>query len=278
MKTGLKEFVAIGAAGLALLACEKAEPTDVDLAKGQVGDAAASVVNSSNQPPLPEGVVRGGPNDPDQLYGICVLDGEPLDREQFPMKRGTELLKRLEDGTCLETLQDGNERVIYAIHGNSKIKFSDPNPDQEAIILAQSSFEDLKEAAIRLLDVIKDSAIEGKCYAKGDDLLGVLFEGPISECPVYRFRRLMFESVNIILGAECIWDEPVIDCTTVTTSNDSSSIIWEALPGKEGLMIPDSGRRTPAGRLPPGPAPTPREWIGGEPACPSLNSVVNIDF
>ena len=282
MKLGLKETIAI--AGLTVLSCNPQKAPDSELANGSRTTRAnvGATLNPRKSVPTEADLTRG------QLTAACTPAGQPLPGEQFPMRRGTELVKTLSDGTCLEKLRDGNDDVIYAISGNRKIKFANPNSDQEARILAQSDFSTLQKLGVTLMEEAEANAVSAHADPVGlarhlleeERLrpLRVLFEGPIDDCPTYRYRRGMLADITSVLGSECIWDERSITCPTVTTATDSSCKMWNAFVEDHQHVIPNTDTHLSPDQLSPGVAPKPHEWLGSQPACPKPDSVVNKDL
>lgn len=283
MKLGLKETIAI--AGLTLLSCNPQKAPDPELTNGAnaTRTKVSATLNPGKSVPTEADLMRG------QLTGECTPPGQPLTGEQFPMIRGTELIKTLSDGTCLERLRDGKDNVVYAISGNKKIKFANPSPEQETGILEQDNFEGLTSLAITLMEETQAEAVTAQANpAKlGRRLLSrdqefrplrVLFEGPMDECPTYRYRRGMLADITSVIGSECIWDEKRITCPTVTTATDSSHRTWHAFVEDGQHVIPDTGTHLTPDQLSPGIAPKPEEWLGNQPECPKPDSVVNKDL
>ncbi|MBI5306148.1 hypothetical protein HZB04_00970 [Candidatus Wolfebacteria bacterium] len=277
MKLGHKEIIAI--AGLTILSCNPQKAPDSELANG-AGTTRAKIsetLNPGKSVPTEADLTKS------QLTATCTPAGQPLSGKQFPMRRGTELIKTLGDGTCLERLRDGNDKVIYAISGNRKIKFANPNSNQEARILGKNNFVALQNLGIDLMEEIYAEAVASltrhplrtKERAKP---LRVLFEGPMDECPTYRYRRGMLADLISVIGSECIWDERSITCPTVTTATDSSYREWNAFVEGDQHIIPDTGTHLSPNQLSPGIAPKPQQWLGNQPECPKPNSVVNKDL
>lgn len=144
-----------------------------------------------------------------------------------------------------------------------------PNSDQETRILKQEDFDALQKLGINLMEEIQ---ARGERTTKP---LLVLFEGPITNCPKYRYRRNMVANADATMGIECIWDERSIFCPQITTIADSSRILWSAISKDGQYIIPDTGVGLMPDQLTPGIAPTPQEWLGTQPECPGPDSVVN---
>ena len=279
MKLGTKEIIAI--AGLTVLSCNPQKAPDPELANG-VGTTRANV--SATLYPKPK---KSVPTEADltrgQLTATCTPVDQPLSGEQFPMRRGTELIKTLNDGTCLERLRDGNNDVIYAISGNRKIKFANPNSNQETRILGENDFVALRNLGIDLMEEIQAEAVASltrrSFYTEERAKpLRVLFEGPMNECPTYRYRRGMLADLTSVKGRECIWDERSIACPAVTTATDSSHREFKAFVEGDQHIIPDTGTHLSPNQLSPGIAPKPQQWLGNQPECPKPDSVVNKDL
>lgn len=282
MKLGLKETLAI--AGLTALSCNPQKAPDQELTNG-VGTTRAhlsATLNPGMSMPTEADLTRG------QLTGECTPAGQLLSGEQFPMRRGTELIKTLSDGTCLERLRVGIDHVVYAISGNRKIKFANPNPDQEARILEQNNFDALQALGIDLMKEIQSKAVSAQANPvelarrlRIDEEfkpLRVLFEGPMNECPTIRYRRGMLADLTHVIGIECIWDERNITCPTVTTAICRSHRTWHAFVNGGQHVMPDTGTRLTPDQLSPGIAPKSDEWLGKQPECPKPDSVVNKDL
>ena len=194
----------------------------------------------------------------------------------FPMKRGTEVIKRLRDGTTIETLEDTNgDFNIYTVNGDQKIKFANPTEDQQARILATADFEQLEQLAITFIEEDQQVVIEQRkntyrhavrmlMTARKDmeDDLRILMEGPIDDCPKYRYRRGM--SVSPVIGTmwntECIWQERSITCPDKENGLPPGQWISQVDDGK--FKIAHDGEIT--NHL----APTPQQWIEKQPECP----------
>lgn len=269
MKLGVKEV--IGIVELILSSCNPQKAPDPELANGIETRRA---IMATLDPPIPTeaDLMRG------QLTGKCTPAGQPLMGEQFPMRRGTELIKILGDGTCLERFREGKNDIIYAISGNRKIKFTNPNPREEERIFGQNDFGALQKLGIALISEIQAETVAGGSFMERAKSLMVLFEGPIDECPTYRYRRSMLADITNVFGGECIWDERGITCPRVTTATDSNYRDWQAFLENSQYVIPDTGTPLIPGNLGPGIAPKPEEWLGKQPRCPKPDSVVNIDF
>lgn len=214
-----------------------------------------------------------------QLTGDCTPVDQLLEGEQFPMRRGTDLLRTFSDGTCLEKLNDdydGNSDRIYAISGNKKIRFSNLTGDQKRRLFEprRLSFKKLQGLAIAFIEEAEDEKPDVR------QAPAVLFEGPIDECSEYRYRRAMVSDRIKSAGRECIWDERQINCPTVTTSLDSTVTEWEAfLQDGEYVLLDSPGERwRDPSYLDAVVRPTPQQWLGTQPDCPKPGGVVDIDL
>ena len=208
------------------------------------------------------------------------------------MKRGTELLRTLSDGTCVERLrnEDYDDEAIYVVNGDNKIKFQSLSEAQKGRLFDVDSFSDVQALAIAFIEEIEeaetsrddsDDVERARRLMRGDrpKYPSILFEGPIAECPEYRYRRGMGSNDTQSWGVQCIWDERQITCPIITTSYDSSHQDWTAFLREGEYTLFDSpvkGSRPEI--LDAVYRPTPQQWFGTQPECPAEGSVVDIDM
>ena len=276
MELGPKEFVA--AVGFTLAACDSQEMPETG-ATDEIGDVRAGFsrrfpAKTGKVLPTEEDFMRG------QLTGDCTAPDHPLMGEQFPMRRGNELLHTFPDGTCLERLEDKyhHDAVVYAVSGDRKIKFSDLTGDQQRRLLGAQSFEELEALSIAFIEELEKQAT-GLSLSFPEKTPRVMFEGPIEACPQYRYRRGMLSGKIRSVGIECIWDERQIYCPAVIASRDSSTTEWTAFL-KDGsyVLFDDTSDWRDSQYLDAVTRPTPQQWLGTQPDCPTAGSVINIDF
>lgn len=170
------------------------------------------------------------------LTGDCIAPGETLDGEQFPMLRGVEHVATLPDGSCIEKVrhEQGHE-IIYVIHGNEKLKLVGQQRGTAKAVLADlDDFEAVQNWAIENLE---------NSYETLTVFPNTLFEGPIDECPEWRYRRGYSRiDFKAHMATDCIWNTP--DDRHCPATNSRTLVM---LPNEE---------------------PTPTQWLGTQPNCP----------
>lgn len=275
MKLGLQEIITT--VGITLAACNPQEPPE-----SGVTDSVIATTHNSIEKNFPAKTGKPIPTEADlrknQLTEDCTPADQPLVGEQFPMKRGTELISTLQDGTCLENFEDDpyDDSVLYAINGNRKIKFSNLTAAQKKRVLKATSFADLQELSITFMEETEHKANHLIGMTANEQSSAITLEAPITACPKYRYRRAMSSGTITSTGMECIWDERQVYCPTVITSTDSTFKEWEA-PLVHGEYVLFNPKREPQ-YLDAVTRPTPQQWLGTQPECPGVNSVVNIDL
>ncbi|MFC1647378.1 hypothetical protein ACFL10_00090 [Patescibacteria group bacterium] len=193
---------------------------------------------------------------------IPLSNPQPMDKE-FPMRRGSEVLKKLPDGTSIELANQNDGIAIYAIKDNRKIKFANLTDEQRKQVLEQQSFKDLQQLAITIADALegyerKKSRIEGGKAEVSPERLRILFEGQIDACLDTRYRRVISFG-NPMIGAECIWKERDILCAQTGSRRWAAGAMY----GSYGLLSAETVPKDSTKGF-----PTAKLWLSKQPKCP----------